>query len=371
MPLSLCLLKYYELTKQYPGMAKVSLKDLCIQYGQTTTISNLSLDVADGELVTLLGPSGCGKTTTLRAIAGFIKPVSGQILFDNKNVTTIPAHKRGTGMVFQRYALFPHLNVRENIAFGLKMHHYAKGQCEERIKKVLDMMSMPQYANRYPYQLSGGEQQRIAIARALAIEPQVFLLDEPLSNLDTKLRIQVCEEIKALQQRLGLSTIFVTHDQEEALSISDRVAVMHKGRVEQIGSPEEIYHAPRSLFVAEFLGGINFFRGHLKNTHQFQCDDGLFFAVSQSIKDSQFLGVRHEKISLHSELQPELNNLHVQLIHVVFKGAEFEVQMRTAHNQTLRAQIPSLQLNGSGTTLTVGEHAYASFSAQDAILLIS
>lgn len=352
-------------------MAKVTLHNLCIQYGQTATISNLSLDVDDGELVTLLGPSGCGKTTTLRTIAGFIKPVSGQVLFGDKDVTRISAHKRNTGMVFQRYALFPHLSVQDNIAFGLKMHHYTKAQREERIKKVLDMMRMSQYASRYPYQLSGGEQQRIAIARALAIEPEVFLLDEPLSNLDAKLRIQVREEIKELQQRLGLTTIFVTHDQQEALAIADRMAVMNQGRIEQIGSSKDLYYQPDSLFVAEFLGGVNFFEGHMQGINQFQCHNGTSFYVEKSVEGAQYLGVRPEKITLHSQPQAGLNQLSVQITQVIFKGTEFEVQLRTTQGQTLRSLLPHLQSDTAGTTFNVGDNAYACFSTQDAMLFVA
>ena len=195
-------------------MAKVSLLNLRKQFGSAVAVSDFSLDIDDGELVAFLGPSGCGKTTTLRMIAGFIDPTAGRILIGDTDVTTLPVHKRNTGMVFQRYALFPHMTVAHNVSFGLEMRKIDAVERDRRINLALDMVRMSEYRDRYPRQLSGGQQQRVAIARALAIEPKVFLLDEPLSNLDAKLRVEVREEIRALQQRLGLTTVFVTHDQE-------------------------------------------------------------------------------------------------------------------------------------------------------------
>ena len=208
-------------------MANVSLINLKKQFDKSVAVADFSLEIEDGELVTFLGPSGCGKTTTLRMIAGFVAPTQGKVLIGGEDVTQVPPYKRNTGMVFQRYALFPHMTVSENIAFGLEMHKVPRAELEQRVKAALDMVQMTGFKDRYPRQLSGGQQQRVAIARALAIQPKVFLLDEPLSNLDAKLRQEVREEIRSLQQALGLTTVFVTHDQEEALAICDRMVIMH------------------------------------------------------------------------------------------------------------------------------------------------
>ncbi|MGE8635571.1 MAG: ABC transporter ATP-binding protein, partial [Achromobacter piechaudii] len=250
-------------------MAKVSIENIRKQFGAAVAVSDFSLEIAEGELVTFLGPSGCGKTTTLRMIAGFITPTSGRIRIGDTDVTRLPVHKRDTGMVFQRYALFPHMTVAENVAFGLEMHKVPKSERDAKIRRVLDMVRMTELRDRYPRQLSGGQQQRVAIARALAIEPKVFLLDEPLSNLDAKLRLEVREEIRSLQQRLGLTTVFVTHDQEEALAIADRMAIMHDGIVQQVGAPSTLYERPANLFVADFLGKMNVFTGKGQADNQF------------------------------------------------------------------------------------------------------
>ena len=215
-------------------MANVSLINLKKQFDKSVAVADFSLEIEDGELVTFLGPSGCGKTTTLRMIAGFVAPTQGKVLIGGEDVTQVPPYKRNTGMVFQRYALFPHMTVSENIAFGLEMHKVPRAELEQRVKAALDMVQMTGFKDRYPRQLSGGQQQRVAIARALAIQPKVFLLDEPLSNLDAKLRQEVREEIRSLQQALGLTTVFVTHDQEEALAICDRMVIMHEGIVQQL-----------------------------------------------------------------------------------------------------------------------------------------
>ncbi len=272
-------------------MAKVSIENIRKQFGQAVAVSDFSLEIGDGELVAFLGPSGCGKTTTLRMIAGFIAPTAGRIRIGDTDVTRLPVHKRDTGMVFQRYALFPHMTVAENVAFGLEMHKVPKADRDARIRRVLDMVRMSELRERYPRQLSGGQQQRVAIARALAIEPKVFLLDEPLSNLDAKLRVEVREEIRALQQRLGLTTVFVTHDQEEALAIADRMAIMHDGIVQQVGSPDTLYERPANLFVADFLGKMNVFKGRGEAGNVFQTDAGQRIAAPGGA-GATHLGVR-------------------------------------------------------------------------------
>ena len=227
-------------------------------YGDFTAVNGISLTINPGEFFTLLGPSGCGKTTLLRMIAGFNTVDGGEIRFDDKVINNVPAHKRDIGMVFQNYAIFPHLNVSENVAYGLKARHVPREQIAPRVEEALKMVQIDQLKSRKPNELSGGQQQRVALARAFVIEPSVLLMDEPLSNLDAKLRVQMRTTIKKLQRRLGITTVYVTHDQEEALAISDRIAVMNQGNIMQIGTPEEIYRKPANPFVANFIGVSNF-----------------------------------------------------------------------------------------------------------------
>ena len=237
--------------------ATVEFRGLRRSFGTNTALDGLDLTVRPGELLALLGPSGCGKTTALRMVAGFENPDSGAVLVDGSDITGIPAHRRDAGMVFQSYSLFPHLNARDNVAFGLKMRRVGSAERRKRADELLELVGLPQYGDRYPHQLSGGQQQRIALARALALRPRVLLLDEPLSALDAKVRLTLREEIRRLQQELGITTLFVTHDQEEALSMADRVAVMHAGRLEQCATPAELYARPTTAFVAEFVGTMN------------------------------------------------------------------------------------------------------------------
>ncbi len=230
-----------QVQKRFPG-------------GGAAAVQDFSLDVERGEFVSFLGPSGCGKTTTLRMIAGFERPTAGTITVDGKDITNRPPNQRNVGMVFQSYALFPNMTVADNIGFGLKVRRRPKKDIEKRVTELLELIHLEDRGNRYPWQLSGGQQQRIALARALAIEPQVLLLDEPLSALDAKIRIVLRKEIRAIQRQLGITTVYVTHDQEEALSLSDRVVVMSDGRIEQIGTPSQIYNFPSTAFVASFVG---------------------------------------------------------------------------------------------------------------------
>ena len=236
----------------------LQIADLYKRFGKTAAVNGVSLDIQRGELVTLLGPSGCGKTTTLQMIAGFHLPDRGAIVLNGTDITAAPAYQRGMPLVFQEYALFPHLSVFENIAFGLRLRKTGKQGIRDRVTAILNQLGLSQTADRFPNQLSGGQQQRIALARALVLSPEVLLLDEPLSNLDAKLRLQVRYEIKELRRQFQITALYVTHDQEEALSISDRIAVMNQGVVEQYGTPWEVYYRPKTEFVARFIGETNF-----------------------------------------------------------------------------------------------------------------
>jgi putative spermidine/putrescine transport system ATP-binding protein len=239
-----------------PGTS-VSLRNLSRRFGSTRALDEMSLDIGPGELVALLGPSGCGKTTALRIVAGFETADTGQVLIDGRDMSGVPAARRDMGMVFQSYSLFPNMNALENVGFGLRMRRAGTQSRRQRAAELLEMVGLSAQARQYPHQLSGGQQQRVALARALAIEPRVLLLDEPLSALDAKVRLQLREQIRTLQQRLGTTTLFVTHDQEEALSMADRVGVMKDGRLEQVAAPDELYTRPATAFVAEFVGTMN------------------------------------------------------------------------------------------------------------------
>jgi putative spermidine/putrescine transport system ATP-binding protein len=238
-------------------MATLSLIDVVKTYGSVRALDHLDLTIESGELVSLLGPSGCGKTTALRSVAGFERPDAGRVLLDDRDLTQVPANERDMGMVFQAYSLFPNMTAAENIGFGLKLRKRSGAECTKRADELLSVVGLDGRGGRYPHQLSGGQQQRVALARALAIEPRVLLLDEPLSALDAQVRVQLREEIRRLQLEVGITTLFVTHDQEEALSISDRVGVMNGGRLEQLASPPELYRHPATEFVAGFVGTIN------------------------------------------------------------------------------------------------------------------
>jgi len=240
------------------------------QYGSVAALAGLDLEIHEGELVALLGPSGCGKTTALRILGGFDRPTSGRVLVDGRDVTDVPPNKRDMGMVFQAYSLFPNMDARSNVAFGLRMRGRDKASRLKRADELLELVGLSEVADRYAHQLSGGQQQRVAIARALAIEPKVLLLDEPLSALDARVRAQLRAEIRSLQQRLGITTLFVTHDQSEALSMADRVGVMQAGRLEQLDTPENVYRRPATAFTAEFVGAMNRLPGRLGDGGQVQ-----------------------------------------------------------------------------------------------------
>ena len=268
--------------------------------GGVAAVENFNLDVDRGEFVSFLGPSGCGKTTTLRMIAGFERPTSGTITVDGKEISNKPPNQRNVGMVFQSYALFPNMSVADNIGFGLKVRRRPKQDIAKRVAELLTMINLEGRGDRYPWQLSGGQQQRVALARALAIEPQVLLLDEPLSALDAKIRINLRKEIRAIQRQLGITTVYVTHDQEEALSLSDRVVVMSDGRIEQIGTPSQIYNFPATTFVASFVGTLN-----LVNAGVVDASTGRLSVDGQEILASNVGGAASQDGRVTLALRPE------------------------------------------------------------------
>ncbi len=252
-------------------MARLELREISKHFGRALAVDRVTLEVRDGEFLTLLGPSGCGKTTTLRIIAGLIDPDEGEVLLDGSPMQHLPAHRRQTAMVFQSYALFPHMTVHDNIGFGLRMRGMPPDRIRQRVQDALALVELEGLGDRYPRQLSGGQQQRVAVARAIVTQPKVLLFDEPLSNLDAKLRERLRLELRALQQRLGVTTVYVTHDQAEALALSDRVAVMFQGRVVEIGTPREVYRTPRSRLTAEFLGITNLLEGRVTAVSDGRC----------------------------------------------------------------------------------------------------
>ena len=302
----------------------ISLKDVAVSYDGESVLSGFNLDIHDGEFVTLLGPSGCGKTTVLRTIGGFIKPDAGDVLFYGETITALPPHRREVNTIFQKYALFPHLNVYDNIAFGMRLKGKSEREVKETVHKMLSMVNLTGYAHRGVGQLSGGQQQRVAMARALANEPKVLLLDEPLSALDLKLRKDMQVELKKLQQQTGITFVFVTHDQEEALSMSDRVVVMDGGVIQQIGSPTDIYNEPQNAFVADFIGESNILDGLMLEDyavkfagHRFQCLDKGF--GSNTPVD---VVIRPEDIDV---VEADSTHITGEVTGVTFKGVHYEI----------------------------------------------
>ena len=301
--------------------ADVALRGLEKRYGATRALDDVSLDVAPGEFFTLLGPSGCGKTTTLRAVAGFVRPDAGDVFIRGARINDVPPHRRHVGLVFQSYALFPHRTVRDNVAFGLRMQRTPRGEIRRLVDEALALVQLAGHGERYPRQLSGGEQQRVALARALVTRPAVLLLDEPLGALDKKLRDHMKIELKRLQRDVGVTTIYVTHDQEEALTMSDRVAVMRVGRVEQVGAPREIYETPRTVFVAGFIGNTNLLTGLSRGGAAVECG-GVTIATSDmapTLGAAVTIAVRPERIRLDDTGGLD-NQVPATVAHVVYQG---------------------------------------------------
>ena len=333
-----------NLVKTYPGAQKPS-------------VDHVSFSLPRGEMLALLGPSGCGKTTILRMIAGLIDPSAGAIMLDGKDISSMPVYKRNMGMVFQAYALFPHMTVAQNVSFGLEMRNVGRAEREERVAKALDLVKLTGLGERKVGQLSGGQQQRAAIARSLVIEPKLLLLDEPLSNLDAKLRDEMRDEIRDIQARTGVTAIFVTHDQDEALSMADRLAVMSAGKLEQIGTPRDIFDHPQTEFVASFIGAGTMFEGKV-------AEPGL--AVLEGLMPLRFTGdapvgatvklmIRPHRLRL-ADHSSQLNTFHGTVEHVVYRGQTLSLTVRCA-NRLLQADLPThageMPEKGSAISLAV------------------
>jgi iron(III) transport system ATP-binding protein len=293
----------------------IRLENLTKKFSDVVAVDNVNLTIEDGEILTLLGPSGCGKTTTLRCIAGFVKPDGGDVYFGDKRVTELEPEKRGIGMVFQSYALWPHMTVFDNLGFGLKIRRLASSEIKSRVEKALDLVRLGTLGQRLPRQLSGGQQQRVALARALVMEPSVLLLDEPLSNLDAKLREEMRFEIKDLQRRLKITTVYVTHDQAEALVLSDRIALMNQGKLVQVSSPRELYDMPRDKFIAGFIGLAAFIEGTIK---AFDPDKGVAVVATT---DNLKIHVRAKDVKEAQEVTVSVRPEHIRLVEVEKVGA--------------------------------------------------
>jgi putative spermidine/putrescine transport system ATP-binding protein len=351
-------------------MAFLEISDLRKSFGPSNVVQNFELAVERGEFVSFLGPSGCGKTTTLRMVAGFEQPSAGAIRINGQDVTGLRPNQRNVGMVFQSYALFPNMTVAENVGFGLKVAKRPAAEISARVEEMLELIKLPTLAGRYPYQLSGGQQQRVALARAIAIKPQVLLLDEPLSALDAKIRVSLREEIKTVQRELGITTIYVTHDQEEALSMSDRIVVMNEGRVEQIGTPFEVYNYPRTRFVASFVGTLNILRARVTDAARGQITiDDQEIVAPRGIADAKtgeirLVALRPEAVSL-TDPGGERNRMRGIIEEVSFLGSVMRIRVRFSANAISLDTFnnPSLAPPQRGQPVTVG------FAHEDVLVL--
>jgi putative spermidine/putrescine transport system ATP-binding protein len=350
-------------------MSYVEISKLNKSFGLNHVVKDVSLKIEKGEFISLLGPSGCGKTTVLRMLAGFELPSSGQIKVDGLDMTSVATAKRGVGMVFQAYALFPNMTVADNVAFGLKVAGKPTSEIKSCVEEMLTLIKLPHLGNRYPFQLSGGQQQRVALARALAIQPRILLLDEPLSALDAKIRVSLREEIREVQRTLGITTVFVTHDQEEALSMSDRVVVMNEGSVEQLGTPLEIYNKPRTRFVASFVGTLTIMKAKIVNPMARTLTIGdqpvtSKFSPHGKAGDEVSIALRPEAVSL-GKAKATANTLKVDVTDINFLGSIVRVKMRCG------SQNISLDMFNQTTSKppAIGSSVMINFDQNDLVLL--
>ena len=346
--------------------AEVKFENITKKFNETVAVDNVSCNFEAGTLTTLLGPSGCGKTTSLRIIAGLERATSGKILVDNEDVTLLPATDRDVSMVFQSYALFPHMSVIENVSYGLKMINVNKEEYIEKALETLKLVNLEGYENRMPSELSGGQQQRVAVARAIVLKPKVLLFDEPLSNLDAKLRRQVREDIREIQQKLGVTTIYVTHDQEEALAISDKVIVMNKAVIAQEGSPKDLYNFPKNKFVANFIGDANDVTADIvdkqSNIYELKLAEmNVKIEINKDLSDKASLALRPEKIKINS-------TKNENCIHATVKSASF---VGSSYQYILSSKIGELYVVSGDTTdiFKVGEEVFLSIDEKDIKIL--
>ena len=347
-------------------MARLEIDRISKRYGDVHAVRDFTLDVADGEFVVFLGPSGCGKTTTLRVVAGFAEPTSGSVRLGHRDITQLPPWKRNAGLVFQSYALFPHLTVAQNVAFGLEMRKVAPSQMAGRIAEALRLVRLEHLGERLPRQLSGGQQQRVALARALVFRPDVLLLDEPLSNLDAKLRQEVRVEIRELQKRLGLTTVMVTHDQEEALTMADRLVVMNDGAVRQVGTQEDLYERPTDRFVAGFVGRSTFIEGQIEAPGRFRSAGGLDLVVDGATAGPATLALRPERIVVAAAPQAGMdNNLPGVVEFVSYLGATVDLHVRISPGERVVAQVSN---QGGGLVPKVGAQVHVAWPASSGIV---
>jgi putative spermidine/putrescine transport system ATP-binding protein len=356
--------------------AKLDISELTKRFDRTLAVDRASFQVADGEFFTLLGPSGCGKSTILGMIAGIVQPDGGRIALDGRDITREPIFRRDVALVFQQYALFPHMTVYDNVAFGLRMRRIGSSELTRRVREVLALVQLHDHDRKYPGQLSGGQQQRVALARAIVVRPRLVLLDEPMSNLDAKLRAELRSELRDIQRATQLTTVFVTHDLNEAFEMSDRVAVMADGRIQQIGTPIELYERPGSIFVAQFLGHSNHFPAIVSDREGVGSERSLITADGRTLRarpdDGQTLGVGDrvwivlpaDRLSLAGMLDEGANHVDGSVTKVVFLGKSFRYVVRCAEH-LLQVEMPS----GTSPGFATGDHVQVTWRPADCILI--
>ena len=352
---------------------ELEIRNLVKRYTAQSVIGPISLSVAAGEFVSLLGPSGCGKTTTLRCIAGFEAPSEGSILLSGTSIEQQPPNRRNIGLVFQNYALFPHLTIFENIAFGLRLRRIGDAELKQRVGQALELVGLPDLGKRYPRQLSGGQQQRIAIARSVVLEPRILLFDEPLSNLDLKLRLTMRKELRELQRRLGTTAVYVTHDQGEALALSDRIVVMSNGRIEQTGSPREVYERPANTFVADFIGASNLIDAVVVQVDPgatiVRTNSGLILRASRKaccVGDRVVVMVRPERVQVIADGEGAVDNrLDARITALTYLGQDFHLSIDVLPEQELTAVMRGCP----GAGLAAGDNVVVAIDAADILVL--
>lgn len=355
----------------------LQINNLRKTYGNFTAVKDIQLNIKQGEFLTLLGGSGSGKTTTLLSVAGFLEPTSGEILLNGDSILDKPAHKRNIGMVFQQYSLFPHMSIFDNVAFPLKMRKLGKAEIKERVKNILSLVELDGFSKRKPSQLSGGQQQRVALARALVFEPKILLMDEPLAALDKKLRETMQMEIRQLHDKLDLTIIYVTHDQEEALKMSDRIAVFNKGSIEQIGTPEDLYDRPGSQFVAQFLGNSNAIHGKVIESSEgyatIENSQGDVFKASANEKhatgDAVVVMVRPEKVDISTKKKESLNIIEAKVSEMIYLGESYRYILKTAAGETVVVKKQIRYVDEK--VFQIGDTVYVTWELDNAVALSS